>query len=106
MHPSTQNMLSEITNRLVKEFHPEKIYLFGSYAWGQPDDDSDIDLLVVIESSQLSPVQRASKAYRCLRGTKIPVDVLVKTISEINLLHRVHASLISTILDEGTLIYG
>ena len=106
MHPSRQNILSEIKDRLVNEFHPGKIYLFGSYAWGQPYHDSEIDLLVILETSRLNPVQRASKAYRCLRGTKIPVDVLVKTISEINLLHPVHASLISTILDEGTLIYG
>ena len=38
--------IAEITDKIVKEFKPEKIILFGSYAWGKPNKDSDIDLLV------------------------------------------------------------
>ena len=37
-------MMNAATPRLAEEFHPEKIWLFGSHAWGQPDDDSDVDL--------------------------------------------------------------
>lgn len=43
--------LDEITARLVAEFDPEAVYLFGSYVWGEPDEDSDLDLLVVVAES-------------------------------------------------------
>ena len=41
-------LLEEITRRLVAEFQPEQIFLFGSHAWGRPTADSDLDLLVVL----------------------------------------------------------
>ena len=44
-------MIEEVKNRLVSTYNPEKIYLFGSYAWGTPDEESDLDLLVVVKTS-------------------------------------------------------
>ena len=41
-------LLAEMTRRLVAEFHPERIILFGSHAWGKPTDDSDVDLFVIV----------------------------------------------------------
>lgn len=41
--------IEEVKNRLVKTYNPIAIYLFGSYAWGSPTEDSDLDLLVIIE---------------------------------------------------------
>ena len=60
MQEITPLLLQEITERLVKEFQPEEIILFGSYAWGTPDKDSDLDLLIVVSDSDLSPARRAS----------------------------------------------
>jgi predicted nucleotidyltransferase len=49
-------IFSEIVDRLVTEFDPERIILFGSHAWGNPDEDSDIDLLVIVsETKEASP---------------------------------------------------
>ncbi len=45
--PITEDLLHEMTRRIVEAFEPEKIILFGSYAYGQPEFHSDIDLLVV-----------------------------------------------------------
>ncbi|MDQ1326809.1 MAG: uncharacterized protein QG641_89 [Candidatus Poribacteria bacterium] len=45
------DLLNEIVQRLVNALHPEKIYLFGSHAYGQPNDDSDVDLLIVVNDS-------------------------------------------------------
>ena len=42
---SRTGRLEDITRRLVAEFTPETIILFGSHAWGQPDENSDLDLL-------------------------------------------------------------
>ncbi|MFN7658777.1 MAG: nucleotidyltransferase domain-containing protein, partial [Dolichospermum sp.] len=49
-HLSTE-FLNEITHRLVTALEPEQIFLFGSYAYGEPTEDSDVDLLVIISKS-------------------------------------------------------
>lgn len=46
-----QQTLDEIVRRLVAEYQPEKIILFGSYAYGQPHADSDLDMLIIKETS-------------------------------------------------------
>ena len=43
-----QRRIAELSERIVREFQPERIILFGSYAYGQPRPDSDVDLLVVL----------------------------------------------------------
>jgi predicted nucleotidyltransferase len=96
----------EVIGRLVDEFHPEAIYLFGSHAWGKPTVDSDMDLLVIISQSRQRPIQRAVRAQRSLRGIKAAVDVLVKTRTEFERNAPVKASLEAQITREGKLIYG
>jgi hypothetical protein len=59
------DQLEEIVRRLVAEFQPEQIILFGSHAWGEPDEDSDVDLLVIVSESELRSVQRDVQAERC-----------------------------------------
>lgn len=92
--------------RLVDEFHPETIYLFGSHAWGNPELGSDIDLLVIVKTSRQKPIQRATRAQRILRGIKTPLDVLVKTRREFEKYVPVKASLEAQITREGKLLYG
>lgn len=98
--------LEEILSRLVKEFRPERIILFGSHAWGTPDENSDLDLLVIVSESDLRPVQRAVRAYRCLRGLNVPKDILVKTRAEVERMRRVYASLECEVLERGKVLYG
>lgn len=96
----------EVVRRLVDEFHPEAIYLFGSHAWGKPGDGSDMDLLVIVARSNQKPIQRAVRAQRSLRGIKAPIDVLVKTRKEFERYTSVKASLEAQISREGELLYG
>jgi predicted nucleotidyltransferase len=96
----------EVVNRLVKEFDPETIYLFGSHAWGKPESGSDMDLLVIVKNSRQKPIQRAVRAQRSLRGVKAPIDVLVKTRREFERYISVKASLEAQITREGKLLYG
>ncbi len=44
----TQNQIQQVSDEIARRFQPERIILFGSYAYGTPTEDSDIDLLVVI----------------------------------------------------------
>lgn len=100
------NILTESIRRLVDEFQPEEIWLFGSYAWGQPDADSDLDLLVVVRASAETPIRRAQRAQRCLSGIGIAKDVLVKTMGEVDRWRNVAASLEAEILAHGQKLYG
>ena len=106
MQEISTTLLQEITRRLVDEFQPEEIILFGSHAWGQPDEESDLDLLVIVSHSELSPTQRAMQAHRSLRGLAVPIDVLIKTRAEVERYRPVYASLECEILEKGKVLYG
>ena len=99
-------VLAELTRRLVVELQPERVILFGSHAWGSPNADSDVDLLVIVPHSDAPATQRSMRAYRCLRNVPFPVDVLVKTRAEVERASRVHASLVSEVLERGEVLYG
>jgi len=98
--------LDEIVRRLVREFSPEQIILFGSHAWGEPDEDSDLDLLVIVSDSSERPGERAWRAHRCLHGIRVPMDILVKTRQEFGYFRPVVASLEHRIAEEGKVLYG
>ena len=68
MQSVAEEVLPEIVRRLVAEFDPEQIILFGSRAWGEPQPDSDYDLMVIVTRSDEKPTRRATRAHRCLRG--------------------------------------
>jgi predicted nucleotidyltransferase len=68
---------------LLEQFRPEQVILFGSYACGQPDSHSDVDLLIVKELKQ-SPVREAAQILKALRpirwsGNSIPFELLIET---------------------------
>jgi predicted nucleotidyltransferase len=106
MTTEVDQILKEITRRLVAELQPRQIILFGSYAWGQPNEDSDVDLLVIVPDSNQSRMERELRARRCLRDLYISKDVLVQTQGEIEGASRVYASLESEILEKGVRLYG
>jgi uncharacterized protein len=100
------DLVRDVVQRLVSEFDPDRIILFGSHAWGKPDDGSDLDLLVIVPESQESPVQRAVRAHRCLREVKVAKDLIVETRDEVARFSRVPASLEAQILKKGIVLYG
>lgn len=102
----SEDQLKQMTQRLVDEFHPERVYLFGSYAWGEPTPDSDVDLMVVVPMSSESPARRAARGYRVLEGFGLPKDILVKTREEFERFVGARASLESRIDRMGRLLYG
>jgi predicted nucleotidyltransferase len=99
-------LLREATRRLVDEFHPEQVYLFGSRAWGHSTADSDVDLMVIVVESDEAPANRSARGRRVLRGMHFAKDILVRTRAEFERRARVHASLESQIAEQGWLLYG
>ena len=99
------NLLNEIVQRLVNALHPEKIYLFGSHAYGQPNDDSDVDLLIVVNDSDLPIRMKTVESYHALSGLLVPAEIKVvaQTVFEkrsqwLNSIERVVA-------EKGKLLY-
>jgi len=90
--PLADRVIFDITDRLVKEFNPENIFLFGSHVWGTPNADSDLDLLMILSSSNISSSKRSTLVYRCLRDILYPLDILVKTREEVEKFSQVPQS--------------
>lgn len=74
--------LPAAVRRIVAELEPDRIILFGSYARGAPTPDSDVDLLVVMETKATS-AERSWSVSRLLIPRPFPVDILVKTPIEL-----------------------
>jgi predicted nucleotidyltransferase len=73
--------MEEFGQRIGREFGAERVILFGSYARGEVTKDSDIDLLVVAETS-LTPSERYSAVRRLLADVPAGFDIIVKTPEE------------------------
>ena len=101
----TETALDQMVQNIVESFDPDKIILFGSYAWGAPQQDSDIDLLVVIDSD-LRPAKRSAEISLACRPPGLAVDLLVKTPTEID--HRLDIGdpFIRRILEQGKILYA
>ena len=100
----TTDVISEMRDRLVKRFHPRRIILFGSQARGEAGWDSDVDLLVVLDSC---PNKRKAVVamLRALSGMPAAKDVIVTTPDEIDHGGGVVGTVLWSALREGKVIY-
>ena len=106
MNPSIKNEIDFITETIKANTIPESIYLFGSYAGGEPNKDSDIDIYVVVPDSEVDAVELCAKIHLDLSSRKtLPVDLLIgkKSIFE-NRKNRL--TMENVIANEGIKIYG
>lgn len=102
----TEATLSEITRRLVSAYQPEQVVLFGSHAWGEPDENSDVDLLVVLSKSDEPAYRRAAAGYRSLIGVGVPCDVWVRTREGVLRESPLPTTLTHKIMREGRALHG
>lgn len=106
MNQGFESNLQQIVGRLQDEFRPTKIILFGSHAWGEPSASSDVDILVVLSDSDQIPTRRAARAYHCLQGLNVPVEIVVSTEKELLRFKDARSSLTRKILDQGKVLYA
>jgi predicted nucleotidyltransferase len=102
--PVTEEALAVIVQRLVPALQPDKIIVFGSYIYGTPSPDSDLDLLVIFET-RARPVDRYVKVSSLLRPRPFPLDILVKTPEEIEQAFAQGDPFIVEILTQGRVLY-
>ena len=71
----TEEQLAEIVRRLVDALSPQRIYLFGSYAYGSPTPDSDLDVMVIVPDEAPDRFELSRRGYASLRGVPVPVEL-------------------------------
>lgn len=98
--------LEQIVRRIVEVAHPQKIVLFGSRARGEHRSDSDLDLLVIQESSE-PRWERTVSLYRALAGLSLGVDkdIVVYTPEEVEEWRDASLHFVTTALREGKVLY-
>lgn len=101
----TPEKIDEVKKRIVQHFHPEKIILFGSYANGNPTEDSDLDLLI-IKKTDLPQGERRKDLRNHLRDLNISIDILVYTPEEVDYWKNASMAFVTRALNEGKIIYG
>jgi len=102
----TPDTIEEIKNRLITVYKPIRIYLFGSYAWGNPTEESDLDLLVVVEKSDETQAARARKASDPLWDLMVPYELLVFTEDEFDESSQSMTNLSHKIKNDGRVLYA
>ncbi len=100
-----QEEITKIIKNLKEKYLAEKIYLFGSFAWGKPERGSDIDLLI-IKKAKKNRHQRMIEAEKSLEGCKLPTDILVLTPKELEKRKKLGDFFIKLILKKGNLLYA
>lgn len=99
-----ETYLKEAVDRIIKRFNPEKIILFGSYAYGKPTADSDIDLMIVMDTDE-KPHKRAVLIRKALKDIGIPKDIIVKTPQEFERFKDIVGTVIYPAAHKGKLLY-
>jgi len=100
----TDSIISETVEKIVKNFRPEKIILFGSQVWGKPKEWSDIDILVIMNYNEPSS-RVAAKISLAAKPQYIPMDILVRTPDEISQRIEIGDYFIKRILNKGRVLY-
>lgn len=105
--PEIRRLVAEMVAKLVRGYGPQKVILFGSYAWGTPDGDSDIDLFIVKNTPERF-IDRWTSVRRILsdRHRMVGLDVFVLTPSEVTERLAVGDQFVRQILEQGELLYA
>jgi uncharacterized protein len=104
MNPQQNELISDIVRRIVETAQPEKIILFGSRARGDARPDSDIDILVIKDSTEPGYCRDAA-LYLALAGLNVPVDLMTFTPEEVRDWSAVPQAFITTAIREGKVVY-
>jgi len=100
---TTQTQIREFGRRLGESFHPQQVVLFGSYAYGRPTNDSDVDILVIM-STDGNPIDKSVEMRLQLRPG-FPLDLLVRTPEKVKERLALGDDFMKDILENGEVLY-
>ncbi len=96
--------IEDYCQRIAREFHPEKIILFGSHAYGTPDENSDVDLMVVMPRQPGSRQEQDIQIRRRVQAG-FPVDLLVRDPLEVAQRLRENDTFMQVVTQHGRVMY-
>jgi predicted nucleotidyltransferase len=99
--------IEEIKSKIIKKLkllNPEKIILFGSYAYGNPTNESDLDICVV-QKEYKSRWEEKAKIRELLKDIKMPKDILVPYLEEYEFYKKEYGSVYKDIEDKGVVLW-
>lgn len=96
--------IMETVERIVREFAPQRVILFGSYAYGTPTDDSDVDLLVIMPFEG----QHVDKAVEILERVdpRFSIDLLVRTPEQVRQRLEWNDFFLREVMERGQVLYA
>jgi predicted nucleotidyltransferase len=102
-----REVIEDILERLLAGYTPQKVILFGSYAYGNPRPGSDIDLLIIKETSERF-IDRWVTVRRLLSDPKrlVPLETLVLTPEEIAARLAIGDQFLAEIMNKGEVLYA
>jgi predicted nucleotidyltransferase len=102
-----KKVIQSILQKLISDYAPQKVILFGSYVYGSPGSDSDIDLLIIKETKERF-IDRWVTVQRILTGSHrfVPLEILVLTPEEIEKRLSIGDQFIGEILEKGKVLYA
>jgi len=104
MPKDIQSVLNQVIHRIVRQFNPKKIILFGSHASGVAGPDSDLDLLIVMEVEG-SIRQKANEIDLLMADRSMPMDFLLLTPEQYDRQKRIIGTIAYQADREGRVIY-
>lgn len=96
--------LEEITQRIIQQYSPERIILFGSYNLTTADRAGDIDLFI-IKDTEKTPIERRIEVEKILCDRSLPLDIVVYSPAEVRYLFSIGSPFIEEVLEKGRLLY-
>jgi len=106
MQDISPTLLDQIVGRLVRTLRPERIYLFGSHAYGKPHEYSDLDFLLVVPNDAGDADELVLAGRRALLDYPVAVDLLVYHRSEMDKWAPIRFSLPHTVVQKGRQLYA
>ena len=101
IHPNT---IRAYARRIAREIKPQRIVLFGSYAYGKPTGDSDVDLLVVVPHR--GPSADAAARIRTRVSAPFPLDLIVQSPARLRQRLRSRDFFMREVIEKGKLLYA
>lgn len=101
--PAILEGIRSVTRQIVHQFHPQKVILFGSYAHGQPTEDSDVDLLVLMDMDE-PPLHIAAKIAAAI-AHPFPLDIVVRTQTEFEAAIQRKGVFATEVVTKGIVLY-
>lgn len=95
--------IKEFAAKLARAFRPKKVILFGSYAYGSPEEASDVDILVIMPT-RLRSVEQAIEIRRTVKSS-FPLDLIVRTPEQIEERLSLGDFFIKEVLTKGKVLY-